>query len=300
MKLMSRLAGLGAASLVVTALAAVPAGAASGNLVFVCNTVLGDREFPTVADTNLPATVAAGTSTPTTVTAQVTIPDDVRSAVYSLFGARNVSGTATVKATQNGTALPDIATTVASTPVPASGPVTVTATGAGPVFAPTAAGTYTLQAVSYTASLVFTRADGSAAYTANVSCTPKATTPAQDLTVDTVAVTAATPPTTPPTTPTPTVQATTTTVKASYAAKQKKVTVKVRVGSADRAATGTAKVVVKRGKKAVKTTRASVEDGKAKVVLKKITKPGTYKITVSYAGDATHEKSRGKATVKVG
>lgn len=296
MKLMSRLAGLGAASLVVTALAAVPAGAASGNLVFVCNTVLGDREFPTVADTNLPATVAAGTSTPTTVTAQVTIPDDVRSAVYSLFGARNVSGTATVKATQNGAALPDIATTVASTPVPASGPVTVTATGAGPVFAPTAAGTYTLQAVSYTASLVFTRADGSAAYTANVSCTPKATTPAQDLTVDSVAVTAATP----PTTPTPTVQATTTTVKASYAAKQKKVTVKVRVGSADRAATGKAKVVVKRGKKTVTSTRASVEGGKATVVLKKITKPGTYKITVSYAGDATHEKSRGKATVKVG
>ena len=108
MHLKSSLAALGIASLVVTGLGAVPAGAASGNLVFVCNTVLGDKEFITTADTDLPATLAAGATAPVNVTANVTIPDDVRNAVYTIFGARKVAGTAKIKATQNGAALPDL------------------------------------------------------------------------------------------------------------------------------------------------------------------------------------------------
>ena len=298
MHLKSSLAAFGIASLVVTGLGAVPAGAASGNLVFVCNTVLGDKEFLTTADTDLPATLATGASAPVNVTAKVTIPDDVRNAVYTIFGARKVAGTAKIKATQNGAALPDIAATVASADLPASGPVTVTATGAGPTFAPTAAGTYVLKAASYTASLAFTKADGSAAYTADVTCTPKATTPAQDLTVDTVTVTdAATPGT--PTTP-GAVQSTTTKVSGSWSKKQSKIVARIKVGSTDKAATGTAKVKVTRGKKKVTSLRVDVKAGKAKVVVPKVSKPGTYTITVSYAGDATHAASKGKVKVKVG
>ena len=296
MHLKSSLAALGIASLVATGLGAVPAGAASGNLVFVCNTVLGDKEFITTADTDLPATLATGASAPTNVTAKVTIPDDVRNAVYTIFGARKVAGTAKIKATQNGTALPEIAATVASADLPSSGPVTVTATGAGPTFAPTAAGTYVLKAASYTASLVFKKEDGSDAYTADVSCTPKATTPAQDLTVDTVTVTDAG---TPPVPGTPAVQATTTKVSGKYSAKQSKIVARVKVGSADGAATGKAKVKVTRGAKKVKSLRVEVKAGKAKVVVSKVTKPGKYTITVSYAGDATHAASTGKTSVKV-
>ena len=109
MHLKSSLAALGIASLVATGLGAVPSAAASGNLVFICGTVLGDKEFITTADTDLPATLATGASAPVNVTAKVTIPDDVRNAVYTLFGARKVAGTAKIKATQNGAALPDIA-----------------------------------------------------------------------------------------------------------------------------------------------------------------------------------------------
>lgn len=297
MHLKSSLAALGIASIVATGLGAVPSVAASGNLVFICGTVLGDKEFITTADTDLPATLATGASAPVNVTAKVTIPDDVRNAVYTLFGARKVAGTAKIKATQNGAALPDIAANVASADLPDSGPVTVTATGAGPTFTPTAAGTYVLKAASYTASLVFTKADGSAAYTADVTCTPKATTPAQDLTVDTITVTD---PVTPPTPGTPVVQATTTKVSGKYAQKQSKIVAKVKVGSADNAATGKAKVKVTRGKKKVANVRVDVKAGKAKVVVAKVTKPGTYTITVSYAGDATHAASTGKTKVKVG
>lgn len=297
MRLKSSLAALGTASIVATGLGAVPSVAASGNLVFVCNTVLGDKEFITTADTDLPGTLATGASAPVNVTAKVTIPDDVRNAVYTIFGARKVSGTAKIKATQNGAALPDVAATVANADLPESGPVTVTATGAGPTFTPTAAGTYVLKAASYTASLVFTKADGSAAYTADVSCTPKATTPAQDLTVDTVTVAD---PATPPTPGTPTVQATTTKVSGKYVTKQAKIVARVKVGSADNAATGKAKVKVTRGKKKVTNLRVDVTAGKAKVVVAKVTKPGTYTVTVSYAGDTTHAASTGKTKVKVG
>ncbi|KQV67595.1 hypothetical protein ASC64_10160 [Nocardioides sp. Root122] len=297
MHLKSSLAALGIASIVATGLGAVPSVAASGNLVFICGTVIGDKEFITTADTDLPATLATGASAPVNVTAKVTIPDDVRNAVYTFFGARKVAGTAKIQATQNGAALPDIAATVASADLPASGPVTVTATGAGPTFTPTAAGTYVLKAASYTASLVFTKEDGSAAYTADVSCTPKPTTPAQDLTVDTVTVADATTPTTPGT---PAVQATTTTVSGKYAKKQSRIVAKVKVGSADNAATGKAKVKVTRGKKKVANVRVEVKAGKAKVVVAKVTKPGAYTITVSYAGDATHAASKGRTKVKVG
>ena len=300
MHLKSSLAALGIASIVATGLGAVPSVAASGNLVFICGTVIGDKEFITTADTDLPATLATGASAPVNVTAKVTIPDDVRNAVYTFFGARKVAGTAKIQATQNGAALPDIAANVASADLPASGPVTVTATGAGPTFTPTAAGTYVLKAASYTASLVFTKEDGSAAYTADVSCTPKPTTPAQDLTVDTVTVADATTPTTPTTPGTPAVQATTTKVSGKYAKKQSRIVAKVKVGSADNAATGKAKVKVTRGKKKVATVRVDVKAGKAKVVVAKVTKPGAYTITVSYAGDATHAASKGKAKVKVG
>ena len=165
MHLKSSLAALGIASIVATGLGAVPSVAASGNLVFICGTVLGDKEFITTADTDLPATLATGASAPVNVTAKVTIPDDVRNAVYTLFGARKVAGTAKIKATQNGAALPDIAANVASTDLPDSGPVTVTATGAGTDLHADRRGHLRPQGGQLHRSLVFTKADGSAAYT---------------------------------------------------------------------------------------------------------------------------------------
>lgn len=113
--------------------------------------------------------------------------------------------------------------------------------------------------------------------------------------MDTVTVTAAGTPTTPGS-----VQATTTKVRGRRSKKQSKIVARIKVGSADRAATGKAKVKVTRGKKKVKSLRVDVRRGKAKVVVAKVTRPGTYTIVVAYAGDATHARSRGKTRVKVG
>jgi len=290
-------AGVTAAFAAGSALLAVPAGAASGNVIFVCTTPVGDKEFVTVADTNLPATLTAGQSVPVTITASVTIPADLSELAYGFLGARTVEGTAVVKSKLNGAALPDINASVPSVPVPASGPVTVVATGAGPAFAPTAAGNYVFSMDTYTASLSFKKEDGVEAIKVDTSCTPKVVGPAQNLSVDSVTVAAA-----PTTTPPPAVVkvASTSTVKAKYTAKSDKIVAKVAVKGADgKPGTGKVKVTLKLGKKA-KTVSATLNaQGKALAVFKKITKPGKYKITVAYAGSDTQNASTAKTVLKI-
>lgn len=75
--------------------------------------------------------------------------------------------------------------------------------------------------------------------------------------------------------------------------KAKNVTVKGTV-SVTGGATG--KVVVKKGTKTLAS--GNLAAGKAKLSLKKL-KPGTYKLTVSYAGDATHLAGTKSFTIKV-
>lgn len=279
-------------------LLAPPAQAVSGNMVFVCTTPLGDKEFVTVADTNLPDTLPEGQTTPVTVTAKVTIPADVAGAAYNGLGARTVEGTAVVKSTLDGAAVSDINETIPSTPVPASGPLTVTATGSATPFTGSA-GAHVFKAVSYTATLVFKKQDGSEALTVNTTCTPKVTTPAQDLTVDTVTVLAPGQPVPPP--PPATKAATTTKLTAKYARASGKAIVKATVRVADASsAAGRITLVLRRGTRKIKSITATVSSsGAAKAVFKKVTKKGKYTVTGSFAGSATVSPSTGKVTFKV-
>lgn len=299
MHLKSSLAAFGIASLVVTGLAAAPAGAASGTLAYACKDPLNrDFTFTVAADTNAPASVKVGETFTPTVTAKVTVPNALRETLAGLGAATVEGGTnAAGESTSfgfavNGTA-GQLPATVPVTPVPASGDMVVPATAVGTAITPTAAGTVKLTAGNFTAVLAGKTSGGGASTLSpyKVTCTLN---PGQDATVDTVAVTAdGTPP------PAPAVQATTTKVSGKYSAKKSTIVARVKVGSADNAATGKAKVRVTRGKKKVKSLRVEVKAGKAKVVVPKVSKPGTYTVTVSYAGDATHAASAGKAKVKV-
>jgi Big-like domain-containing protein len=80
--------------------------------------------------------------------------------------------------------------------------------------------------------------------------------------------------------------------KVKLAKKAKKATVKGTVTV--KGATG--KVTILKGKKSIAS--GTLKAGKAKVSLKNLT-PGTYKLTISYAGDATHLAGTKKFTVKV-
>ncbi|RYB91090.1 hypothetical protein EUA93_19380 [Nocardioides oleivorans] len=300
MKLKSSLALLGTLAVTTTALTALaaPAGAASGALAYACKDPLNrDFTFTVEADTNAPAAVKVGQSFTPTVTAKVTVPSALRETLAGLGAATVEGGTnAAGESTSFGFAVDGAAgqlpATVPVTPVPASGDLVVPATAVGTAITPAAVGTVKLTAGNFTAVLAGKTTSGGASTLSpyKVTCTLN---PGQDATVDTVAVTADG--TVPPTA----AQETTTKVKASYAKKAKKIVATVKVGSDDKAATGKAKVLVKLGKKTVKKLTVSVKGGKARAVVKNVTKPGTYKVTVSYAGDDTHEKSKGKATVKV-
>lgn len=231
-------------------LLATPAVAKSGSLTMVCSTPIGDQEFVTVADTNLPASATIGQSLPVVSEAVVTIPAALSELAYGLLGAGTVQGSAVVKTALNDAALPDTNETIPSTTVPASGDLTVKATHAGPVFAPTAAGNYTVKLQSYTASIIFKKADGSEAITVPTTCTPKLTVPVQDLTVSTVAVTAPAP------APAPAKQASKASAKVKVKGNEAVAKIKVK-GVDGTAGSGKLKVVLKKGNKKVKGVKSN-------------------------------------------
>ena len=92
-----------------------------------------------------------------------------------------------------------------------------------------------------------------------------------------------------------------TTVKAKFAKKKKAITANAKVvGTDGKPGTGKVKVTLKLGKKKVKTIQAKLSaTGAAKAVFKKISKKGKYTVEVAYAGSATQNASKAKATVKV-
>lgn len=346
------------------------ASAASAAVVFDCTTATGVKQFTTVADTDLPATVPFGQTLDVKSTATVTVPDEVRNTLYGFLGARTVEGNAVVRSTLNGAPLADITETVPVTPVPDSGPLVVDAAGPAPQFKAEKVGTNVIKVVTYTANLTFRDGDGDETLLSPMSipCTPQA---GQDLTVDSVVVTAPTTTTvvvadgkatatvsstagTPagsvdfvvggktvkaalaggkatvtlpelpvgthelkasftapaadgwlPSSATgshvvaaPVVQETTTAVKAK--ATKKSIKAKVAVLNADETpASGTVKMVLKKGKKKVGKAAVELNElGAGRAVFKKITAKGKYTLVAKYTGSELSEKSKVTVTVK--
>ncbi|WP_104105839.1 DUF6801 domain-containing protein [Nocardioides sp. 616] len=285
------------------------ATAASGNITFNCNLDIGGglvvpSDFTTVADTNLPASVALGSSTPVAFTSTITVPATTADAARNLLGD-TVAGTASIATTINGAAAPATAP-VPTTSLGAAGtPLVLSIAGSGTAnYVADTAGTKVVKVPNYTAALVFTNSGSTAAGTpVAVSCT--AATGA-DTTVDTFTVTdpnAPVPTPTPTPTPAPAAQDTTTkVVKATYKKKAKKLVTLVQVRNEDKtAAAGDVKLVLKKGNKKIgKTVTVTLnKKGKATNVFTKISKKGKYTLKANYKGADLSKRSKTTYTIKI-
>jgi hypothetical protein len=187
----ARLAAAGAAlGLAVAALVATPAAADSGTLNYTCSaSVLTNQPFTAVVHGTVPATAAVGdTVTLDGFSADVTVNENASGALYHFLGVRSVAGTAQVETSVDNAGtpvpLPSTTVTIPATPAPASGALVVVASGTGPSFTTTTAGTVSFVAGSFTAALVGTTWAGGTT-DIPVSCVPDA---GQDLTIGAVAV----------------------------------------------------------------------------------------------------------------
>lgn len=265
--------------------AVLTAGAAqaeSAPLTYDCTTILGPTQMQVVTDTDLPAAAHTGDSLPVTLTSKVTVPGSIIGLAYGLLGARSVSGTATAAGTvtgPGGTVATSTALTVPSTPLPASGDLVITSTGASPTFAPTDPGSYAIGAGDFSSTLTFYDANGKAVLAdQTIPCT--APTEA-DTTVDTVAVT----------------YASTTAIALSRSSTTygKAVTATARVTTTGGAAAGSVSFAV-----AGKTLSAPVRHGVARVTLPTLP-VGTSSVTASFtpSDPALYDASSATASLSV-
>ena len=243
-------------------------------------------ELSVTLDTDLPAAMAAGSSATVVTTAAVTLPESLTSYIYAT-GARSVAGLAQIETDLVGPGLTNVDANIETTSLPSAGPVTVRLTGLPQSFAPKAPGPTVVTGYVYMTALRFTDSGGRGRQTI-VVCSPKATTPTQDLTIDTVSIT-------------PPAQASTTTVAASYAQHAHKVRARIRVALADgTAATGRVRVDLRRAGRHVRTTTVTLgAKGTARAVFRGIRRSGRYIVKARYAGNAAATKSVGKASLRL-
>jgi hypothetical protein len=183
---LSRFGAIGVAvGLAVLGFAAPPAAADTGTVKYTCTaSILTNQPFTVVVHGTAPATAAVGdTVTLEGLTADVTVNSDATGALYWFLGARSIEGPAQfdISVDNAGTPAPQPATAMAvpATPVPASGALTVVASGTGPSFVTTAAGTVSFEAGPFNAQLVATNSTGGTS-DVPVACTPDA---GQDFTI---------------------------------------------------------------------------------------------------------------------
>ncbi len=244
-------------------------------------------EMTATLDTDLPAEVASGSSTSVVTTATVTVPESIVSYAYTTYGARSVAGLAQIETDVDGPGLAGVTANIESTPLPASGPVSIQLRSLRQTFKTAAAGTEVITGYVYMTALQFPRSSGSTVQMI-VVCSPKATTPAQDLTIDTVSV--AMP-----------VQATTTTVTAAYAHRTHRLKAKIRVARADGTpAAGRARLTLNRAGHRVRTTTVTLDaTGAARAAFAGVRRPGRYVVKARYAGSAASKASVGKASLAI-
>ena len=283
-----------AAALVLAAglLGAGPASsAASAALVESCTVMEphSDVELTASLDTDLPATIPLGTTRDVTTTATVTIPESVTSWVYGSLGARYVGGLAQLETDLVGPGLGSVSATVDRAPVPPTGDMTIQVTGLPQAFTAQPAGTKVVTGYLYDTALEFEDAAGDpVASTLLIVCSPKVTTPAQDLTIDTVSIGAPR-------------QATTTDVAARYRGRAKVATVRIAVTNVDRsAASGDVGLVLRRGRARVGHATVSLGPaGTAHVAFHGVARRGHYVVVATFDGSPTSKRSRGSAIFTV-
>lgn len=277
-----KVAATGVLALAAGALSTVavsPAHAESAPLDYTCGVpILGDQTFSVVADTDAPAAIKVGDTFTPTVTSTVTIPENVAGAIKGLLGAETAEGSAVADTLVNGQPS-SVDLTVPVTTIP-DGALSVVASGTGAPVTATKAGEMVLATAGFTSHLLFKKADGAEAITADVVCVLNE---GQDATVDTIAVAKA---------------GTKTVASVKYAKSKKLFKLKAKV-KAPVKATGTVKFAVTKNGKKFKTVKAKVN--KRGVATAKVTKvkKGKYVIKATYSGNKNLKSSTGKVKKRV-
>jgi hypothetical protein len=260
-----------------------PAQAESASLTYTCVVLGGNQTFTSVLDTNAPATLPVGKTVDTITSANVTVPASL-AGLLSAIGAATFSGTATATGYTDGLAQ-TIEMEVPSTPVPASGDMVVPSSGpSGSITGQHAGDVITLSGGDFTSTLDFLKSDGTPLLTDQaIPCTLD---PDQDATVDTVQVVKA---------------SSTSAASAHYKKRLKQVNAfsKVR-GAYGNDPSGKVSFVLKKGKHqvAAKSARLNAANA-AQVTFRRISKPGTYTVTTTYAGNTDLNGSKAKTTFTV-
>lgn len=274
-----------------------PAGSVTGDLVYVCTTPIGPKDFKTVTDTDLPTTMQYGQSVAAVnLTSTVTIPADLAGLAYGFLGARTVDGNGVANVNIGATPAA-VTSTIAKADIPATGDAPVVASGAAPAFKADTIGKTVVTAADYVANLTFYNEAGEPAITVEAACAPKTVndngtpddtsddTPfTQDLTVDTVNVVKAT---------------STTNTKLSPSKAKRKVVARTVVKSKyGTPVTGKVRYVLKRNGVKVKTVTKTLSSAKASVTFTKLKPSGKYAVVSSYLGSATLKKDNDTDTFK--
>ena len=275
-------AGVSALTLSSAALLAAPAQAETGLLDYTCEVpILGTQTFQVNLATNAPATLPSTGSVTVNGTATVIVPETLVGTMTSALGVAEIDGTGTVVTALDGAAKTSTVT-MARTAAPASGAMTVTASGPLMTVTAGAAGsTHTITATSFSAAMDLYTADGTK-LTADgpflIPCSPAVANPV----VDTIEVGPA--------------LASKTKVKGKYVKAKKTVEAAVTVTGPK---TGKVTVALKSGKKTVKTVKVNLKNGKATAKFTKVTKKGSYTIEAKLPAGNGYKASAGKTSVRV-
>ena len=273
-------AALSAAALTTAGLTAAvaPAGAATAApLNYTCSALGGmaaDLPFKATADTDAPATLQGGRSVTPKLTASIEVDEGTVSLMRDL-SAKSISGTGTLETVVNG-AMQSNAGTIASTPVPASGSMTLPAVAQMAPIAGSKLGSIVIGVKNFKAVMVLTKNDGTT-QDVDVTCIQDAD---QNNIIDAMTVVKGN---------------SATATRLGWAARTKTLTATATVTPK---ATGKVSFVITKNGKKFKTIVASINaKGQAVAKLARLRK-GTYKVVAKYAGSAILKASTAKAVSK--
>jgi hypothetical protein len=179
-------------ALVGAVVGAAPASADTGALTYNCSaSILTNQLLTATVHATAPATATVGDTVALSgFSADVTVNSGATGALYWFLGARSVNGTASVQTSVDnaGTSVPqpNAALAIPSAPVPSSGELKIVASGPGPSFVTTTAGTVRFQVGGFTGDLIAVNSTGGTS-AAPVNCVLN---PGQDPTVASVTVSA--------------------------------------------------------------------------------------------------------------
>lgn len=330
------------ALLVATALLAVPEDAHAADLAYTCTDPFGQSWPATVAvDTDAPDTLIVGETFEVNLSVRVEMPDSLRESLYSA-GVRTIRET---DATDNfSRIIVSVAggwwghpIAVASTSVPPTGSLVMSAAGRAGPWGSTTPGTLEIKVDDFWAVMAVEDASGAPVFgtefevrcdldttsngiadtvtfvsgpssptspTPTTTETPTSTaTPTATLPGPTGSPTATTPePSAQPTgTPTPIAPSSTAQVRtattASIALRRGRLKVRVAVRAASGTPAGTVKVALRKGARNLRTTRTRLVSGRARTSFARPAAPGRHVIVVTYLGSGAFEGSKVRVPV---